>query len=237
MTLDDVYEQLATGELRMLAFGDAAVGTSPEKYAKLLPAVKLGLTQLHKKFLLREGVLPITLIPGKVSYTLDKRYAESNTASTATKWIMDADDPYLDNFLKIERILDADGEEIPLNVVGNASAIRTPTHNSFIVPDTLESATLSVVYRADHPAIDKYLATAAPGQVTLDLPASHLLALVYFVASRIINPVGPTPAGNFHEGNNYAAKFETECAELMSLNVGYIEDTVEHDNFSRNGWT
>ena len=87
----------------------------------------------------------------------------------------------------------------------------------------METTTLRVVYRADHPEIKTALATQAPEVVDIFLPRTHVQALVWYVASRLTNPKGLT--NEFHEGNNYAMKFEAEVASLK--NEGMKVDTLE----------
>ena len=65
MTLDDIYMQLAGAELRNVVLGTGAMdkinGEIPrENYEKILPMVKLGLTELHKRFLLRDSEFTMT---------------------------------------------------------------------------------------------------------------------------------------------------------------------------------
>jgi hypothetical protein len=238
MTLEDIYEQLSVGELRLLFIGeggDSFNGVPPSKYAELLPSVKLGLSDLHKRFLLRERTFTLQMVEGKVSYHIDIKYAESNTSSSEpVKWITDASDPFEADLLRIERVYAEDGTELTLNLLGDADALRTPAYNYLVVPDTLETQVLTVVYRADHPAINKYIANAAPSQVPIELPTSHLNALLMFVGSRIMNPTGMS--GTFHEGNNYAMKYEAECALLTELGVGIGNQTMENTRFTTNGW-
>ncbi len=49
------------------------------------------------------------------------------------------------------------------------------------------------------------------------MPYSHLEPLLYYVASRINNPIGM--ANEFHAGNSYAAKYEKSCQELEMVNL------------------
>lgn len=58
-----------------------------------------------------------------------------------------------------------------------------------------------------------------PSEVDVELPDMYLEALIYFVASRVMNPIGMNE--EFHAGNNYAAKYEEECQrlEVKDLNL------------------
>ena len=230
MKLEDIYYQLAYGELRGVALGNGLLGASTEgdgipaaNYLKLLPFVQLGLTELHKRFPLKENTITVTLQDSQVIYPLTIAYAVSNTATTGTKWIIDTTlAPFRDDLMQIERVYGTyltKEYEIPLNEIDNPESIRTTAYNMLLIPsDTetapwlLETTTLRVVYRADHPAINKYLANAAPGVTEIYLPPSHLEPLLYYIASRQHNPIGIS--NEFHEGNNYFAKFEASCQLL-----------------------
>jgi hypothetical protein len=67
----------------------------------------------------------------------------------------------------------------------------------------------------------------------VNLPVTHLEPLLYFVASRIMNPVGAS--GEFHEGNNYAAKYEQACQQL-EMHGFSLNTQASRDQFERNGW-
>jgi hypothetical protein len=244
MNLEDIYAQLASAELSNLSVGGDGNGIAKEDYSKLLPHIQMGLTSLHTRFLLRESCLTVERVEGQSSYLLDARYAQSNIGSTTTKYINDYDEPFTDNLFKVERVIgtfDGNDYEIPLNKVGNDAAIRTTTLNTLLLPDDtekapwlLESPTLKVFYRADHPTIKDYLANSAPMVTPIYLPQSHLLALMYFIASRVQTPVGMT-AGALHEGNNYAAKYEREVQMLKDEGVEVDSDTINL-RLERNGW-
>ena len=51
-----------------------------------------------------------------------------------------------------------------------------------------------------------------PEITKVELPSSHLQALLYFVASRTYNPIGMT--NELNAGNNWYANCEAACQEL-----------------------
>lgn len=218
MTLSDIFDQLAYGELRQ-TFPDLASlvsgeGIPEERKKNLFLSIKLGLTELHKRFNLLEKRLTIARVNGRQTYVMDRRYAVSNTTGTEPdKYITDTAEPFKNDLMRIERILDADGCELTVNEIGNEDSAFITSFNTLVLPDAFKDTTFTVVYRADHPNIEWYIAEKAPQLVTVNLPSSHLEALLYYVASRIMNPVGMI--NEFHEGSSYAAKFEQSCARLV----------------------
>jgi hypothetical protein len=250
MTLQDIYNQLSFGELRHLFLSGTEIdnpnATMPkESFLMLLPSVQLGLIELHKRFALREGTLTLELVTGKSEYLLQTAYAESSTNSQQpVKYIKDVSSPFRSDLFKVERIYGTyrgDECELVLNEINNVGAIRTSAFDTLQVPtDPLkalwlpESPTLRVVYRADHPQITDYLATASPLITPIYLPPTHLEALCFYIASRILNPIGMTP-GAMHEGNNYFTRFMASVTELKNQNFE-IDDDSEDTKFQSRGF-
>lgn len=228
MILKDIYDQLAYGELRLLQLGGDTIdvpgtGITAENYPRILPHVILGLTSLHTKCALKEGTAMVTLEEDVYSYDLGPTYTD---------------------ILKMERVygvLNAQQYEIPLNETNNLNSIRTPRATQLLLPEDtdyapwlLETTSLAVKYRQNHPAIDIPLANASPLVTNIDLPLSHLHALCLFVASRLHNPIGMTP-GAMHEGNNYAQIYEMEVAMLNGEGLE-IDNDVQNDRLSAKGF-
>lgn len=231
MTLDDIYTQLSHGELRQLFLGgqditDPTAGLSPEQYPKLLSSVQLGLTELHKRFFLRQGRLAVELQPGITTYRLTPEFAESNIRSREpVKYIKDAGNPFRNELFKVEQVwgvLRDTPFEIPVNQSGFMRGIHMPNLTTLVLPTDVntapwmkETSQLDVLYRADHPEINVHLANAYPAGVQIELPNTHMEALCFYIASRIHNPIGMTP-GAMHEGNNYFQRFLAAVAELKN---------------------
>lgn len=249
MLLNDIYDQLAYGELRQVVLGSGdidsvVVGLPPENCRRLLPFVKAGLTELHKRFALRESEFVVELQPNKVSYHLTPDFAQSNGASTEpTKYISDADEAFVNNLMRVERVYgtyQAKEFPVPLNALLNGAAARTPRYDTLVIPsDTvkapwlLETTSLRVVFRADHPPIDDATANASPGTTPIYLSSTYLEAMTFYIASRASNPNGASET--FHDGNNYAAKFEQAVLQLKEYNFDLDEDEG-HTKFADRGW-
>ena len=234
MTLQDIYNQLSFGELRMLFMGsnpdDVDQGLDQDMFIRMLPHIQLGLTALHKRFELKESQCTVALVPEQFVYVL------------APKKALDKNWP--NDLLQIKRVFgefEAKEYEIPLNDAGIEDAIRTTAFNTLQLPMDeatapwlKETTSLRVVYRADHPAIDVPIANAAPLVQDISLQSQYLEALCYYVASRLYNPVGMTP-GAMHDGNNFFQRYEMACQQLE--NQGYVIHEVEKQTrFEQAGW-
>lgn len=245
MTLEDIYNSLSFGELRMLFLSGKDIdnpnrsGMPIESFMQLLPSIQLGLTELHKRFALREGHFWLDITPNiamsGATYTITGEHTKSANPTSPLAYIDDLEMPFSDNLLKIVRCYGEQNNipiELPLNEIADPGAIRTRTFNSLTIPTDATTATwltetdrIQVVYRANHPEINKYIANEAPLITDIYIPHSHLEALLYYVASRVFNPIGMVP-DSVHEGNNYAQKFEQACASLSAYNYQQDQDAV-----------
>ena len=241
MTLKQIFDLLSQGELSQIHLGGTQ-GIDESNWERVLGAVNLGLTELHKRFPLRREQVVLQMQEGQLRYTLDVKHAVSNRENpTVTKYLIDsAANPFIGRVLKIYKVFDASGCELKLNSVGDAfdqahSTVRTPSYNTLILPTMLPVQALTVEYLGNHPLLVKEQGYFNLEDVAVELPDTHLTALLYFVASRLFNPAGLSGNTAFHEGNNYEQKFEAECMRLE--NDGYENsEQEENSRLRRNGW-
>ena len=230
MKLQDIFTQLTCGEFSQISIGGLQPGIIDEgNYKHLVAFINLGLTKLYQRFALKEGRITLELKPSLATYALRSQFGVASRRSREpVRYILDMDDPFQDDIHKIERILTMDKKEMPLNDRDNEYSCFTPSMNTLIVPQSilapttdtpewLVTPTIDVYYRANHPIITIPIGPFDPNRIDIELPYSHLEALLYFVAARAHNPVGMT--NEFHTGNTYAAKFEGICAELERNNI------------------
>jgi len=244
MTLNDIFTQLAHGELSQVILGNdgnSLLSVPEDRRKQVASHIQLGLTALYTRFRLREGSLLVRVTPDVRAYILSADYATSNTESevlTENRYIQDSvAAPFQNDLLKVERVYARSSvghfNELDANKPDNPSAVTLTEFNSLVLPDTLKTDLLKVIYRGDHPPFDVHRVIPAPQLISVYIPPSYLQALLYFVASRALNPVGMV--AEFHEGNGYMQKFEVECARLEQLN--YSLDQEHGDGrFERNGW-
>lgn len=247
MKLIEIFNQLTFGELSQINLGGVADGEINESnYRAIIPHINLGLTALYKRFLLKENELVLDLQDNQTSYLLSSRFAVNGKRSKeAVRYIIDAPTtPFIDDILKVEKILTDTGYEMWLNNHGNAYSchmtsalvLRVPqavVNNVMSLPSELRTEHLTVVYHANHPYLDVDAGTFDPTTMEIELPVSHTQALLYFVASRVNNPIGMT--NEFNAGNNYAAKYEQECRQLETEGME-VDQGATYSRADRNGW-
>lgn len=222
MQLQNIFDQLSDGEFSQLSIGGQPAGVIDENnYTKVLNHINLGLTAIYTRFNLKERRLVIPLQPGVDTYDLA-----------------------VSDILKVEKVTTDLDYEINLNLGEDIYSCFTPTMNSLRVPlvivdqgvdlpDALKTDGLTIIYRANHPKVVASTWAVATGTATVELPDSHLTALLYLVASRVHNPIGMT--NEFHAGNSYYAKYEGVCQELESRGIQVNHGSM-NEKLTRGGW-
>lgn len=236
MKLQEIFDSLATGEFSQLNLGGAGQGVIDEtNYSRVLPHINLGLTSLYRRFSLKTGKLTLQLQADLLRYRLTSAYAvNARRSQQPVRYIRDtAAEPFTDDVLKVERVIaDVEGE-LPLNDAAHPLSVVTPTTLLLELPGGLKSDTVDVLYRASHPVVVQGLGFFDPARIDLELPASHLEALLYFVAARAHTPLGMTNEGQ--GGNQFYALYEGACAELEANNL-QIDQGVSNTRLQRAGW-
>lgn len=222
MKLAEVFSQLAYGELSQLAIGKNSEGEIDENvYPIVVAHINLGLNALYRRFFLKEGRLTFPLTKDRNIYKLG-----------------------VTDLNKIEQVLTDLNTSLSINNETDKYSCFTPSMDTLRVPQAIvdngpdleekyRTENLLVVYRAKHPKIELVNGYINPEVVDLELPDSHLEALLYFVASRVNNPIGMV--NEFNAGNNWASKYEMECQKLENYNL-QIDTGTAHTRLSNNGW-
>lgn len=239
MRTSDIFSQLVYGELSQLSLGRTVDGSlDPENYPAVLAHINLGLNALYKRFALKTGSFSLQLQPGLAIYPLTSAYAlYSRKGREAIRYIIDTPaNPFEDNILKIEKVTTDADFELGLNDASDY-ACSTPSSSVLAVHadivaksdsllDELKTNNLKITYRAGHNVVK------SPRDV-IDLPFSYWEPLLFFIASRVHNPIGMT--NEFHAGNSYSKKYEMACQQLEGINLD-IDQGSENTRLISNGW-
>jgi|AntRauTorckE6833_2_1112554.scaffolds.fasta_scaffold22770_2 hypothetical protein len=211
MNLQDVIDQLSGSELSNLFVFDDDVGTiDVPSRTKLIPQLNLGMQLLYSRFFLKEGTEVVNMTEGVYTYPL------SNT-----------------DVLRIEKVEDIAGNEYLLDVEGEPESLMRPNLRTLKTPEAMEPMTLIVTYRAVPPKLSTADAAMEPIQVDVDLPYTYMEPLTLFIASRFMNPMGASEG--FHEGNNYASRYEAACRQLEMQNYD-LDRHDDNNHFHNAGW-
>lgn len=247
MKLQDIFDQLTVGEFSQLSIGGQDAGEINEaNWPKVLNHVNLGLTQLYKRFPLKQGRFTLELQPDTLQYALNSKYAVTNRRSKEpVRFIKDSTAaPFEDDILKVERVIGESGYDLGLNDGSDPYSVFTPSSlvlrvpkdvvdQSASLPEKYKTATLEVVYRANHAKMSVGMGLFDPTRVEVELPDTHLEPLLFYVASRANTPVGMTNEANL--GNIYMAKYEQSCKQLEEWNLN-VDQGSQSTSFERGGW-
>ncbi len=219
MLLKEVINQLVYGELSTLPLGDDhESGELLDGYDAIMPHINLAITAVHKRLYIRQESVVLTQDTDIKKYILNSKFS----------YIADG---FLDNSLKIEKVVTADGEELLLNDSTVDNPIYTPTPNRLDITTPVSGTTLTVTFRANHPAID--ILTFDPDSEEIDIPEFVLEPILYYIASRV-HASYPSLEGT-NESLNYRQKYEAAMAELSEYG---LVDTSGGTNIKleTNGW-
>lgn len=230
MLLQEVLQRLCEGEFSDVNYGYIVDdGPLSEHHGKLVRHIDMALLELHKRFSLRLKEIDILQFEGITTYELSTKYAVSNDLSLVTnKYVLDSyDTPFITKeFLKVDSIRDDMHNPIPLNNAEKHGSMFSTTFNTLRVTRPKDGCKFTVSYRA---ALANLSAQLPASEVEVELPYSHLEALLFYVASRATAATSPEIS------NNYIMKFEASCAMLSRLNLN-IEDNTDATRFQNNGW-
>ena len=224
MLLQEVFNQLTFGELSQLSIGGGEAGViDSTNHHRIIPHVNLALGALYSRFPLKEGRATVALLGGKYTYALQvedlNRIGRVFTAKGHELTLNDELDRY-SCFTVSSRVL-----TVPVDIVDGATNL----------PEALITGSLDITYRANHPKLQEIDPDFDPDEIELELPYTHLNALLYFIAARMLAPTG---SGQF-EGlvsNSYIQKYEREV-QLLTANNPQVELTSNTTGFRRGGWS
>lgn len=248
MQLSDIFAQLTYGELSQVSLGGGEIGQiGVGNYSHVMNHVNMGMTALHKRFNLKEQQLTLQIQPGMTSYILKDTYAVSSYSSNIIRPILDSlSNPFQNNIIKIQAVHTDSGYEMALNNQSDPYSVFTPSFNILNIPIEMVSVytpnfpielrtiNLTVSYQANAIAINMDNGLDSPEDTEIDLPDAYLEPLVYFVASRIMTPLG-IMQNEGTMGGIYAARYENACKRIEADGLD-VDQGSQSSNLRRRGW-
>lgn len=234
MKLSEFFHNLATTDLADSHFANSKEGKIVQRHIPaMITHTRYALDTLYTRFPLHEKEVAIRMIAGMSHYKLHSDYAEFNTGSEAyPKYIVDSPfEPFKDDILRIERVYDEVGNELPFNDDAICCAVKTVAYDTIQVINAVESNVLFAIYRASHEYIPS---DANPDEVHLAVPQSHMEALSYYVASRAYGSMSSPVATN--KGAEYLQKFENACDLIEKYNLSNNSESNTNTKPYYGGW-
>lgn len=247
MKLSKIFELLTQGELSQVFVGGTESGQILEKsYRSMGNNVFLGLTALYKRFNLKFNTLEVQLMPGIYTYPLLQKFAVNDQYSKEpVRFILDSPvDKFKGDILKVWGVQTDKGNGLVMNDYMDGLAVETPSLNVIRMPmaivdkerdlnDYYKTDRVRVTYVANHKQFVPDVGYFDPQLTEIELPDSHVQALLYYIASRVNNPIGM--AAEFNAGNNWAARYEAEC-NLLEARGNQVDRAGKIDVIRRGGW-
>lgn len=225
MLLTEILDSLAGSELANLnCVVDGVVLEA--KIPAIVTAINLGLVKLYTRFQLKKRLLSISVVSTQLVYNLVSANAVSVDVGG---YILDADDPFTDDLIKILTITDSEGADVRFDGF-NGVMLLSP--KSFRFAEAPEDDTYIIEYVA-RPAKVVYVNDT---DIEVDLPDAYLPPLLAYIASRFYSPVGIALDSNRSSLDvSYLQRYETECQllENKGINTG---NYLESDNFTQHGF-
>ena len=225
MLLTEILDSLAGSELANLNCVVDGVVLEP-KIPAIVTAINLGLVKLYTRFQLKKRLLSISVVSTQLVYNLVSANAVSVDVGG---YILDADDPFTDDLIKILTITDSEGADVRFDGF-NGVMLLSP--KSFRFAEAPEDDTYIIEYVA-RPAKVVYVNDT---DIEVDLPDAYLPPLLAYIASRFYSPVGIALDSNRSSLDvSYLQRYETECQllENKGINTG---NYLESDNFTQHGF-
>lgn len=225
MLLTEILDSLAGSELANLnCVVDGVVLEA--KIPAIVTAINIGLVKLYTRFQLKKRLLSISVVSTQLVYNLVSANAVSVDVGG---YILDADDPFTDDLIKILTITDSEGADVRFDGF-NGVMLLSP--KSFRFAEAPEDDTYIIEYVA-RPAKVVYVNDT---DIEVDLPDAYLPPLLAYIASRFYSPVGIALDSNRSSLDvSYLQRYETECQllENKGINTG---NYLESDNFTQHGF-
>lgn len=233
MKLAEVFSQLAHGELSPFNMGGSEdIGIQPVDYHKVIPHINLTLNVLFTRFSLRRQEVVVQQFDEIQRYFLNSDYAQTNSQSTAyKKYIMDSVyQPFTDNVLKIEKVINEDGQELYTNDTGEYWSVTIPEYNVVQVPYPEKENQMIVTYRASHDPIK--LANLDPNTQNVDISPAMLEPFLFYIAARLHSN---TTAEDLEKSSVFMNKYEMACSRIEDVGIPQ-KDATKNDRLESLGW-
>lgn len=238
ITLQEIFDTLATGEFSNLKLGNSLLGTiSEEDYPKIVSAINLGLLDLHKRFPLREGEIIVHQYPGVTKYELRESRANIlGLLDNETYIELTEGESWPGDLIKVDSLWETDGTEIPLNDPCYADTGGfTPSFDILKMVPRSPAIPVYIKYRAGYPKIvitDSF----NPETEILHIPDYILEALLFFIASRVFRGIASKASeGEVTSAHTYLTLYRTVCQEITNQGLT-SQDKNDSDQFKSNGW-
>jgi hypothetical protein len=235
MNLNDLFTELALGELNNLAMAENNT-IIPSKRPQVVVAANEALLKLFSRFVLKEKDMMIEMREAVTNYHLLKRYAlsqydEDNPPDRFNMpYIVDnIGEPFLEDVIKILSVYTSWGAKLPLNDIENPSSVHTPHSTMLQVPIPIAGQALMLEYQARHTLLDHCNCNEE-----ILLPDVLLPALKAYIASKIYSSMNT--AEGTTKGQEHSLNYENHCLEVVEKDLVSSSYSTTNTKFDKRGF-
>lgn len=231
MIVSELFQSLSLGELSNLSISDEGSGEIvPGKKPKILGYVNEALLRLYSRFVLLEDDLLLGQLAHILNYPLELKYALTEAPAPAGKhsYILDGPGkPFTGNVIRILRVRNDWGLELPLNDTEDSRSVFTPSPKVLRVPKPISNRFLGIDYQASHPKL-----TSEDDEILL--PETLHKALSSYVAHLTYSHMsGQEPSAKAQE---HLAMYEAICAEVEAMDLVNSSTSTTNTMFAKRGF-
>lgn len=237
MLVKELFTTLSYGILSNLSMSNEGSGDIEDEYhGKMISYINAALTQLYRRFNIRENHLIINQVPHITVYHLKKQFALSSGSDELYKYIIDTNgEPFKEDVLRVLNVSDDTGRMRHINDPEDPMSVYLPMPLALQVPNPVANQGLAVTYQASAIPLEfaglsktKYL------NQEIQIPKFFEEALINYVAHLVYTYMNGQEYRMY--GQEYLAKYEMLCMEITGNNLVNFNPTTETNKFYDRGF-
>lgn len=237
MTLEELFQRLSYGPLSNLAVANEGSGGIVEaKKPAMVHYTNEALLRLHTRFVLIERALILKQVDGISNYALTPEHTYTASISSdppaEIAYIQDsAALPFKDDLIKILRVLNSCGCDVPLNNENACGSYFTPQNHILQIPCPTNDELTYVVYQARHKKLE---ARPADLKQLITLPATLEEALLAYISYLHFSSMNGQE--NIARAAELLNRYNSICGEAESHGIVNTDDTPRNNKLCQRGF-
>ena len=235
--LGDIFDLLANSEVLNTKLNRSPNGALAEaEYVKVVGNINLGLTELYKRFNLRQEELRLHILPEVSRYFLRQdRIALPDQMDDRT-YIEETEDCLEElRVIKVMQVRNENDFILPLNDNRSLLKIINISEDALHIYPVLSPQILTLVYQAFVEKIE-ICDDFNPAEYELDISDTVMDALLAFTASRLLISFEGESSNGVTKSMNYLNQYEMACQKIEQF--GLQNQINDHNmRFEKDGWT
>lgn len=232
MKVIDLLKLLSKTELTNLKFVDNTqqCGIREEDQELIILLLEEALDKLYSSFYLKEDSIYLEPIEGKVVYDITSEHLmEPDLQADYDHYLWKPHGkPFNDDIIRIIRIIDSTGRELPLNNPEKSTSVYTPLYNRIELSELNSELELEIIYAAKHSKL------SLEENTSIDLPISLIPAIRAYVAYLVHSNMNTENA--VQNAQKYLNQFNLIITENIQSDVAFVKTEDRTCKFTLGGW-